>query len=87
MADRPEIVFPCEYPIKVIGIAGKDFQASIAEIVVRHCPEFDASRIEVVDSRNGNYASLRFSIHAKGKTHIQQLFMDLKTNKNVQMVL
>lgn len=87
VADQPEIVFPCEYPIKVIGIAGKNFQESVADIVLRHCPEFDARLIKVVDSRNGNYVSLRFSIVAKGKAQIQQLFLDLKTNKNVQMVL
>jgi uncharacterized protein len=87
VVDVPQIEFPCDYPIKVIGVAEAALRSSVTAIVTRHCPDFDQSKMEVIESRNGKYVSLRFLITAKGKEHIQQLFLDLETIQNVQMVL
>lgn len=85
--EAPKIEFPCDYPLKVIGVAGPDFQETVATIVRAHAPEFDASSIDVLDSRNGKYLSLRFSIQAQSEEHIRRLFLDLKAHSAVQMVL
>ena len=87
MKDAPKIEFPCEYPIKVIGYDKDNFRNAIADIIKQYCPEFDATRISVIDSRNGKYVSLRFAIFAQGEKQLQELFLDLKTNKHVKMVL
>jgi len=85
--DVPKIEFPCDYPLKVIGFAGQNFKEDIVKILKKHCPEFDDAGVEVIPSRNQKYASLRFSILATGEDQINNLFLEIKAHKLVQMVL
>ncbi|CAM3958896.1 UPF0250 protein DU506_13975 [Vreelandella rituensis] len=86
-AEKPEIVFPCDYPIKVVGNAADDFAATVCQIVIQHAPEFDATEMQVVDSRNGRFQSIRITIRATGEKQLKQLFVDLKATGRVHMVL
>ncbi|WP_020409356.1 HP0495 family protein [Hahella ganghwensis] len=87
MSETPKIEFPCDYPLKVIGHAEPDFKEVVVEIVKEHYPAFTESSVEVIDSRNGRFASLRFSIVAESEDHVKTLFVALKAHKYVQMVL
>ncbi len=87
MSETPKIEFPCDYPLKVIGHAESDFKEVVAGIVKEHYPAFIESSIEIIDSRNGRFASLRFTIVAESEDHVKNLFMALKAHKYVQMVL
>ncbi len=87
MTDAPKIEFPCDYPIKVIGYASEDFVRNVAAIVAEQQPDFDPASIEIVDSRNGKFVSLRFQILARSASQIEALFLKFKELKNVQMVL
>ena len=46
-------VFPMDYPIKLIGVAGDELHGAVVEIMVKHFPDFDASSINVQPSRTG----------------------------------
>ena len=83
----PKIIFPCDYPIKVVGDAADDFASVVCQIVTTYAPEFDASTITVVDSRNGRFQSIRLSIQATSEEQINQLFLALKATGRVHMVL
>lgn len=83
----PKIEFPCEYPIKVIGTAGDDFAEVICEIVERHAPGVDTTTIDVKDSKNGRFLSLRLVITATGQEQLEALHRDLKATGRVHMVL
>ncbi|QEM83987.1 YbeD family protein [Halomonas binhaiensis] len=72
------ITFPCDYPIKVVGDAAEDFAATVGLIVKRHDPGFDISKLEVVNSRNGRFQSVRLTLWATGEEQITALFNDLK---------
>ena len=49
--------FPCEYPLKVMGIAGPSFERLAFEIVGRHVPDLEACEVERRASRSGKYIS------------------------------
>lgn len=83
----PKIEFPCDYPIKVMGIAGETLQTSVKEIMFRHAPDFDESTITVRDSAQGNYQSVTVTITATGISQLQAIFTDLKSYTCVKMVL
>ncbi|HDZ56696.1 MAG TPA: DUF493 family protein [Pseudomonas xinjiangensis] len=85
--DAPRIEFPCQYPIKVIGEAGEGFSELVLNIVERHSPGIDTSGIEVKDSKNGRFLSLRLVITATGPEQLQALHADLKATGRVHMVL
>ncbi|MDN3523753.1 DUF493 domain-containing protein [Halomonas sabkhae] len=86
-AEPPKITFPCDYPIKVVGDAVEGFVDMVRETVSRHDPSFDPQRIEVIDSRNGRFQSVRFSIRATGEEQLKALFHELKASGLVHMVV
>ncbi|NIC04438.1 HP0495 family protein [Billgrantia bachuensis] len=83
----PTITFPCDYPIKVVGDAAEDFTASVCQVVLRHDASFDASSIEVVESRNARFLSVRLTLRATGEAQLKALFADLKATGRVHMVV
>lgn len=85
--EAPRIEFPCRYPIKVIGNAGEGFVALVVGIVQRHAPELDPDAVDVKESKNGRFLSLRMDIVATGPDQLQALNTELKATGRVQMVL
>lgn len=87
VTEPPKITFPCDYPLKIVGDAADDFTACVCQIVVRHAPDFDESTLQVVDSRNGRFQSVRITINATSEQQISQLFDELKATGRVHMVV
>ncbi|MBL4572239.1 MAG: DUF493 domain-containing protein [Gammaproteobacteria bacterium] len=85
--DPPKIEFPCDYPIKIIGVASIEFQAEIVTIVEKHAGEISSDLIELQVSKKNTYVSVRIIITATGVDQLQRLFDDLKTHESVKMVL
>lgn len=83
----PKIEFPCDYPIKVMGLSGTELHSVVKEVMVRHAPGFDEATITVRDSAQGNYQSITVTIVATGESQLQAIFTDLKTASCVKMVL
>ena len=81
-SDAPRIEFPCQYPIKVIGNAGEGFVAMVTGIVERHAPGLD-----VKESKNGRFLSVRMQIRATGPDQLEAMHAELKATGRVQMVL
>ncbi|PKM31844.1 MAG: hypothetical protein CVV07_01685 [Gammaproteobacteria bacterium HGW-Gammaproteobacteria-11] len=86
-ADAPRIEFPCRYPIKVIGTAEEGFADLVVRIVEQHAPGGETRLIEVLDSKNGRFLSVRLEIHATGPEQLQALHAELKATGKVHMVL
>lgn len=85
--DPPRIEFPCEYPIKVLGRASKDFQAVILEVFERHAPGFDTETMSVKTSSKGTFTSITIFITATGTDQLEALHQDLLATGQVQMVI
>lgn len=83
----PKIEFPCQYPIKIIGAAGDDFAEVVCSVVEKHAPGVDTTSIEIKDSKNGRFLSLRIVITATGPEQLDALHQDLKATGRVHMVL
>jgi uncharacterized protein len=86
-AAAPKIDFPCDYPIKVVGDASEDFTAVVCQVVSRHDPDFDATTIEVVESRTARFLSVRLTLRATGEPQLKALFSELKATGCVHMVV
>jgi len=87
-SDEVRIEFPCEnYPVKIVGEAAVAFREHVLTIVERHAPGFDSQRMEIRDSKDGNYQSITLYIRATGPEQLSNLNTDLRTNSLVKMVL
>ncbi len=87
MEDAPQIEFPCDYPIKVIGDVTDNSVSEIIEVVRRHAPEVTPDQVSTRASRNGNYQSVRVRIIATGEEQLKSLHQALLSIDSVRMVL
>lgn len=85
--DAARIEFPCQYPVKVMGVAGAGLELDVVPVCQRHAPEVDAEQVTIRESREGNYLSITVIIRATGENQLRALFEDLKAMDSVKMVL
>lgn len=84
----PKIEFPCpDYPIKIMGEAGEELHSLVVEVMERHAPDFDQTRISVRDSSKGRFQSVTVWITATGVPQLEAIHEDLRTSPLTKMVL
>lgn len=84
---RPEITFPCDYPIKVIGDAHPFFVEEILAVMGRHDITLGPDDVRKRSSRKGNFHAVTVRFRATGEEQLKQVFEDLKQCESVRMVL
>lgn len=85
--DAPVLAFPCEFPIKVMGLTQAGYAQAVTEVVKRHAPDFDPATLEMRPSREGKYLSLTCTIHAVSREQLDELYRELCDHPMVTMVL
>ncbi len=84
----PKIEFPCEnYLIKVLGDAGPELHSLVIEVMERHAPGFDQTRITVNESSKGRFQSVTVWITATGEPQLRAIHEDLRIHRLVKMVM
>ena len=81
------LVFPTDFPIKVMGRTDPAFADSMLEVVMRHAPDFEPSTVETRGSRAGRYVSLTFTINARSRAQLDDLYRELCDHPMVAVVL
>ena len=84
---KPEIEFPCQYPIKVLGDAHPELSQHVIDVMNRHAPTITESDLNTKNSSKGKWQSITVTIIATGKPQLDAIFADLKTSPRVKMVL
>jgi putative lipoic acid-binding regulatory protein len=79
--------FPCAFPLKIMGRTQDGFAQAVADVVVRHAPDFDAATLEMRTSSAGNYLSLTATINATSRDQLDALYRELVAHPMVAMVL
>lgn len=87
MSGTPKIEFPCDYPIKIIGERNPDAMVEIISIVRKHAPEVTPDQVNIRQSRNGNFESLRVTIVATDESQLESLHTELVALPSVRLVL
>lgn len=85
--EAPKIEFPCDYPIKVMGVASETFQQLVLEVVHRHASPVPQDRVTERASAKGNYISVTVVIEATGEEQLNTIFRELMDHENVKIVL
>ncbi len=79
--------FPCDFPIKIMGDNDLDFRRLVVELVSRHAPDLDETRVSVRDSRTGRYQSVTVVVHARDRIQLDALYRELSGHPRITMVL
>ena len=81
------IEFPCAFPIKVMGHKGDDFVSTLTTIAQEFDPQFDATSIELRQSKAGNYLGVTLNVWATSQAQLDALYMALSSHPLVKVVL
>ena len=93
MTDKPNqtneslLKFPCDFTIKVFGIASDEFEATVLGIVHKHAPNLSDRAIQSRPSQHGKYCALTITIHVDSKAQLDRIYQELSSNEKVIMAL
>ncbi len=80
-------LYPCDFPIKIMGRTAPGFAETVAAIVRSHCQDVVESQVRVNTSRGGNYVSVTLTIQARSRAQLDALYSELHAHERVLMVL
>lgn len=85
--DETLLSFPCEFPIKAMGLNRADFDIQVVEIVTRYCANIPEGAINSRLSKGGKYIAVTITISAHSKQQLDAIYQDLSDAEAVLMAL
>ncbi len=79
--------FPCEFVIKIFGLASDAFELEALTIVRKHISELREDAIKSRLSKDGKYLALSITIHAESKEQLDTLYRELSASSHILMAL
>jgi putative lipoic acid-binding regulatory protein len=88
-AAQPEslIEYPSLFPIKVMGLKVEGFVHAVTVIAHAFDPAFDASTIELRESKGGKYLGITVTVTVTSREQLDELYRTLSTHPMVKVVL
>ena len=81
------IEYPSQFPIKVMGAKADGFVHEVTLIAEKFDPQFDASTIELRNSKAGNYLGVTITVTATSREQLDELYRTLSSHPMVKVVL
>ncbi len=81
------IKYPCSFPIKVMGVKADGLVHAITHIARQFDPQFDASTIELRESKGGKYLGITINLNATSREQLDEIYRTLSTHPMVKVVL
>lgn len=81
------IKYPSLFPIKVMGLKVDGFVHAITSVARHFDPGFDASTIELRESKGGKYLGVTITVTATSREQLDELYRTLSTHPMVKVVL
>lgn len=81
------IEYPSKFPIKVMGAKVEGFVHAVTMVARQFDPTFDASTVELRESKGGNYLGVTITITATSREQLDELYRTLTTHPMVKVVL
>ena len=77
--------FPCKFTFKVLGVADPALPDMVVEVLQQHAPGTYSPTVQ--PSSKGNYHSVRVTVTAQSKEHIEAMYTALGKIELVRYVL
>jgi uncharacterized protein len=81
------IDYPSLFPIKVMGVKTDGLVAAITTVAHQFDPAFDASTIELRESKGGKYLGVTITVMATSRAQLDALYVALSKHPMVKVVL
>jgi len=81
------IEYPCQFPIKVMGVNQAGFVQAMTQLARMHDPAFDASAVELRESTGRRYLGVTLTVTATSRAQLDDLYRALTAHPMVKVVL
>ena len=81
------IEYPSRFPIKVMGNKVDGLVHAITLIARQFDPAFDATTVELRESKGGKYLGVTITVTATSREQLDELYRTLSTHPMVKVVL
>ena len=81
------IDYPEQFPLKVFGRQGEDFEDIVLQLVRARCPQSESIELSKRESSGGKYISLTVTFTAYSQKQIEEIYQDLYDCSAVVMTL
>ncbi len=81
------LTFPCQFPIKAMGLDEDDFDMLIVGIVRKHAPDLAEGAVSCRMSRGGKYVSVTVTIEAESREQLDRIYRELHAEDRVLILL
>ena len=79
--------FPCQFPVKAMGLACDEFEIAVIEIINRHVDDLAEDSLKTKPSKNGKYTAITITITANSKQQLDAIYLDLTACTHVSIAL
>jgi hypothetical protein len=84
---QPLFQFPCEFVIKVFGLASSEFETAVLTIIRNHVSDLKENALRTRPSKDGKYLAITITFNAENREQIDEIYRDLSSNSHVLMAL
>ena len=85
--DEKLLVFPCDFPIKMMGRDQPEFRETAVALVEQHAGEISTDAIRTALSRKGNFLSITITIRARNQQQLDDIYRDLTEHDEILVAL
>lgn len=79
--------FPCQFPIKAMGLACDELEIAVIEIINRHVEDLAEGALSMKPSKNGKYTAITVTITAHSKDQLDAIYVDMSACELVSIAL
>ncbi len=79
--------FPCDFPLKAMGLACDEFEIAVIEIINRHVKNLAEDALKIKPSKTGKYTSITITFTAHSKEQLDAIYIDLTACEHVSIAL
>jgi putative lipoic acid-binding regulatory protein len=80
------LVYPCTFPLKVVGLNTEAFERAVREVLRKHLGDI-VIEYEARKSSEGKYLSVTASFAAESREQVEAIYRELKGHELVVMTL
>ncbi|QEY26585.1 DUF493 family protein [Neisseria zalophi] len=80
------IVFPCHFPLKVMGAQHPEFESAILKAVQTHAPDTQQHHITIRPSSKGNYIGATVKVYVNDQKQLDNIYQALTNHELVKVV-
>ena len=85
--DDAILTFPCEFPIKIVGLTGDTFEIAALSIIRTYFPEIKQDSLKTRTSKEGKYLAITVIVTATSQAQLDAVYQALTDSPDIVMAL